>query len=219
MDFNKLFHFLIELQFNNNRDWFKNNETRYRELWKDFNNYVESLIDKISKFDPSVKGVTAKESIFRIYKDVRFSKDKLPYKNHFAAYISKGGKKAGNAGYYIHIEPDASMLVGGNYRPQSPELKQIRTAIFSHYPEYKKIVENEIFVSKFGKVQGERLKMAPKGFDKNWEFIDAIKLKDYIIKQNLSNEELVSENFEIEMLSSFKEMKRFNEFINRSLVR
>ena len=131
--------FLNELKNNNNRDWFHANKPKYNEAKVEFENYINNLIPEIGKFDNEIKHLEAKECIFRIFRDVRFSKDKSPYKPNFGAYIVKGGKKSGNAGYYLHIEPENSFLGGGIYMPPSNILKAIRIEIYENIDEFKSI--------------------------------------------------------------------------------
>ena len=122
--------FLNELAENNNREWFQANKPRYEEAKKEFENFVGQLIGEISKFDPQIKTVEAKNCLFRIYNDIRFAKNKAPYKTNFGASIAKGGKNGGYAGYYLHIENGASFVAGGVYMPQADKLKLIRKEIY-----------------------------------------------------------------------------------------
>ena len=137
-----LFQFLRELKKNNNKEWFDANRSHYSALRKEFENFINLVIAEITVFDKTVAHTTAKASIFRINRDIRFSNDKLPYKTNFGAFIAKGGRKGINAGYYIHVEPGEGFLAGGIYMPSGPMLKAIRTEIYENIEEFKKIVEN-----------------------------------------------------------------------------
>lgn len=141
MNGNYILQFLTELVANNNREWFAENKGKYELALNQFTEIVNTLIAQIGEFDASIRGMQAKDCIFRIYRDVRFSHDKSPYKNHFGAYISaNGGRKSERAGYYIHFEPNASLLAGGLYCPTPPVLKAIRQSVFDNIEEYKEIV-------------------------------------------------------------------------------
>ena len=162
--------FLKDLRKNNNRDWFKTNKPRYEEAKANVEVFLDALIQKISKWDPSISHHTGKSVMFRIYRDVRFSKDKSPYKTHFGAHISGAEKKSdihSRAGYYIHIGSGESMIAGGAYMPQGPWIKNIRAAIDSHPAELKKILNRKVFKDTFGEIEGDKLKTAPKGYPKD----------------------------------------------------
>lgn len=217
MDFTPLMHYLIELQFNNNRDWFKLHEKRYKNLRAQFLDFVEELILKVKEIDPLVDVQTAKETVFRINRDVRFSKNKEPYKNNMGSYICPGGKKSPYVGYYLHIEPDNCFLGGGAYRPEAPQLKAIRTAIYKNPKLYKELVSDTQFTQTFGTVQGDRLKLAPKGFDKNFPDIELLKNKHYFVFAPISEEQLSSLSLDF-LQERFKALKPFNSFLNNAIA-
>ncbi len=205
--------FLKKLTANNNREWFAENKQKYQQALSEFEQIVSSLIDSISEFDESIKGMQAKDCIYRIYRDVRFSHDKSPYKNHFGAYISaKGGRKSERAGYYIHFEEGDSILGGGLYCPQPPILKKIRQSIYDNIDEYKSIVTSPSF-SRF-KPMGEKLKNIPRGFPK--EFIDGdyLKNKHFTYIYEMDEKFFNSDNFIDKSITIFKEMYTFNIFLN-----
>ncbi|MBK8806523.1 MAG: DUF2461 domain-containing protein [Bacteroidales bacterium] len=133
-----VYDFLKQLCINNNRDWFTANKDFFEQAKLEFKDFVEKLIPQIVAFDDTVKDVKSTECIFRIYKDVRFSKDKTPYKTNMGAFITPEGRKSCNAGYYIHIEPDNSFTAGGIYMPPSDKLLKIRQSIYSNPSEFKK---------------------------------------------------------------------------------
>ena len=125
----QIFSFLSDLDRNNTRDWFNENKNRYQEALEQFRELASGMIAGISTFDPTLDGIDAKQSIFRIYKDVRFSKDKSPYKTHMGCWMTKGGRKSSDAGYYFHLEPGKSFAAAGVWMPPADQLKLIREEI------------------------------------------------------------------------------------------
>lgn len=212
-----IFNFLKDLSINNNKEWFAANKEFYNKAKIAFEDYINSTIALVHSIDPTIGHPHAKDCIFRIFRDVRFSKNKLPYKNNFGAYISHGGRKSPYAGYYIHIEPDNSFLGGGIYCPQPSELKIVRENILETPEEYKQIIEDPSFKKVFPEIWGEKLKTAPKGFSKTDPNIDLIRPKSYILLQQLSDDEIQDEKIEDTILSTFKLMKPYNDFLNHAI--
>ncbi len=212
-----IFSFLKDLTVNNNKIWFEDNKERFINAKEDFEKYVENLIGIIQTIDPKVGHPHAKECIFRIYRDVRFSKDKLPYKNNFGAYIAHGGRKSPYAGYYLHIEPDNSFLGGGSYCPEPQDLKSIRQHILDNASTYIDITQNPSFKKIFPEIWGEKVKTAPKGFSKNDEHIELIKPKSFTLLHKLSDKEIQSDNIEKTIKKIYTCMKPFNDFINEAI--
>lgn len=217
MDLQSAFQFLIDLKFNNNRPWFNENKDRYLSAKKDFDAFVDELIPLLKKQDSSIDVSTAKECVFRIYRDARFSKNKEPYKTNFGAFISKGGRKSPYAGYYIHFEPDNSYIGGGIYMPQAPVLKSIRMSIFEDSTAYKKIIHNKKFTQLFPEIYGQPLKMAPKGFPKDFKDIDLLKNKHYAVTRPIGNDFWFNENTSKNILITFKTQAKFNQFLNHAV--
>jgi uncharacterized protein (TIGR02453 family) len=212
-----ILYFLRQLCVNNNRDWFDANRLLYKEQKESFEAIVNRLIVKISEFDASVSQISAKDCTYRINRDTRFSNDKTPYKNHFGAFISPGGKKSYTAGYYIHIEPDNSIIAGGMYMPPSDILLKLRTAIFERPKEFVAIVENPVFIETFGSIDGEKLISAPRGFSKDFEQLELIKFKSYTVSTSVSDAIIEHGDVEALAIDVFKKMNAFNVFINSSL--
>ena len=216
--------FLRELIVNNHKEWFDANRNYFQEAKKEFDSFVDRLISEIRLFDPTIGTITAKDCVYRIYRDVRFSNDKTPYKNHFGAYIAQGGRKSQLGGYYLHIEPanagylDHSMWAGGIYCPDAAMLKAIRTDIFEHPEEYKTIIQNREFAHAFKWFEGNMLTTAPKGFPKDFPDVDLIKRKDYTYYRNIDEQMLCSEHLFEESIRIFKLMLPFNEFVNRAIL-
>ncbi|MCB0668645.1 MAG: DUF2461 domain-containing protein [Saprospiraceae bacterium] len=213
----KTFQFLKDLKENNDRDWFNENKDRYLEAKEEFDGFINALIAEISKFDPSVAHFTAKDCVFRIYRDVRFSKDKSPYKTHFGAHITSAPKKSEihtRAGYYIHLEPGASMLAGGAYVPESKWLRAIREKIYSETKEFKKILNGKSFKDFFGEIQGEKLKRAPKDFPADHPEIELLKQKSFLATHEVKDKEVLATDFLKHAGKAFKALFPFDAFLN-----
>lgn len=177
-----MFNFLHDLARNNNREWFQEHKADYDSFRKVFEFMVQELIEEISLFDPSVRGVQAKDSIFRIYRDTRFSHDKTPYKTHFGAWITRGGRKSEYPGYYLHLEPGNTLFAAGIWHPDPKLLKMVRQEIYDNLDEFLEIIRNPEFENTFGEVQGGSLRILPRGFAKDFPEPHLLMLKDYFIE-------------------------------------
>jgi uncharacterized protein (TIGR02453 family) len=212
--------FLKDLKKNNNKPWFEKNKSLYLAAKDDFESFIKKLIPETgSKLDPAIGKLQVKDCVFRIYRDVRFSKDKTPYKSNMGASLNMGGKKIHSAGYYFHCEPGQSFIAGGFYMPMPPDLARIRQEIDYNFPEWKKIVENKSFKKFFTKgVEGvELLSRPPKGYDENNPAISYLKMKSFIVSHPVSNEVLVSKLLLKECIQSFTAMKPMNDFLNAAI--
>jgi uncharacterized protein (TIGR02453 family) len=208
--------FLKKLAKNNNKEWFDNNRSLYEAAKKDIAQFTEQLIKEIAQFDSSVAHLTSKDCTFRINRDVRFSKNKEPYKINMGTYISSGGKKSMLAGYYVHIQPNgATFIAGGMYMPDAALLNNIRQEIDYNTEEFKGIINSKSFKKTFGTLQGEKLKTAPKGYEKDHPEIELLKHKSYIVSKPLSDDELYNKNLVKIIAQSFKELYPLNQFLNR----
>ncbi len=216
MDFKTIYHFLLDLQINNNRIWFNDNKQRYLEAKELFDIFVNQLIQGLKTIDNSIDVENAKECVFRIYRDTRFSKNKAPYKENFGASIARGGRKSLFAGYYIHIELDRSFIGGGIYRPDSRVLKLIRQHIFEHPEAFKRIINDKNFKAYFPEIYGDKLKMAPKGFPKDFSEINLLKHKDYAVIHKLDNDFFMQDDVIKQLLEVYEIQKPFNDFLNES---
>jgi uncharacterized protein (TIGR02453 family) len=212
------FDFLVALKQNNNRDWFQANNTWYQQAKADFEQFVSELISEIGKFDPPVSLLKPRDCIFRIFRDVRFAKDKSPYKTNFGAYIVPGGKKFGLAGYYFHIEPGECFLAGGIWHPSSDVLKKLRKEIYENIDEFLLILNDKEFSKHFDKIYGEKLVNPPSGFPSDFPHIDILKFKDYNVVKDLSCQDLFTKNIIEETVRMCKIMYPFNRFLNYSLT-
>jgi len=205
--------FLRNLEKNNNREWFNENKTLYHEAQQDVISFVEKLIEEMADFDEEMGKLEAKKSVFRIYRDTRFSKDKTPYKTNFGAGLGMGkGNKI--SGYYLHIEPGKSFLAGGVYKPEPSVLKTIRQEISAFGDEFKAILEQDEFRNYFrGLSVEDKLKKVPQGFEKDDKMAEFLKLKHFIVTHPVSDEQLLSENAVKEFTKIFKAMKPLNDFL------
>ena len=208
--------FLKSIKNNNNRDWFIKNRSLYTEAKDNFESFVQEIINKIIDFEPIMKGLEVKSCVYRINRDIRFSNDKSPYKAHLGAFIVRGGKKNGDkfAGYYFHIEPGKSILAGGAYMPPSPWLSAIREKINEEPEKLVKIINSKDFIKYFGKIDGEKLKTAPKGYPSDHPYIDLLKLKSYLVVNEVTDKMVLSENYFDHVLNVFKAMKPLNYYMN-----
>jgi uncharacterized protein (TIGR02453 family) len=208
--------FLDALKVNNNRDWFINNKLSYLEAKKNFESLVQEIINKIIDFEPIMKGLEVKSCVYRINRDIRFSKDKSPYKSHLGAFVVRGGKKNGDkfAGYYIHIEPGQSIIAGGAYMPPVPWLNAIREKIDDEPDKLLRIINNKDFIKYFGKIDGEKLKKAPKGYPADHPHIDLLKFKSYLVVNEIPDKLVLSERYFDHSMTVIRAMKQFNDFLN-----
>jgi len=206
--------FLTELKNNNNREWFDKNRSSYEKARDDFRGLVEDLIEEIIDFDPGLVGIEAKKAVFRLFRDVRFSKNKEPYKTNFGASMSRDGRKSPFAGYYLHIMPGNNFIGGGNYRPDAPELKKIRAYIEANAAELHAITSNKRFKELFGDLRGDSLKSAPKGYPKDHPEIELLRMKGFFALHELTDEELLQEGFVTKAAETVKVIHPLIEFLN-----
>lgn len=212
-----ILNFLKELKVNNNREWFQDNKERYNNLKKELEFFIALVIERLKKYDESISLVQPKDCIFRIYRDVRFSKDKSPYKTNMGAFIVPGGKNSGHAGYYLHIEPDNSFFAGGIHMPASEILKKVRKEIYYNVEEFKEIIQEKKFRKEFNTISGEQLKTSPKDFAKEWPDIELLKFKSYTVFKPINESTLVQPDFIDIAEETFLAMVSFVRFINRAI--
>lgn len=207
--------FLKKLSANNNREWFLLNKSKYEASKTELEAIVADLLKEISAFDTDIKFVSPKDCVFRIYKDVRFSHDKTPYKTNMGAIIRKGGRGGPNyAGYYLHFEPGGCFLAGGIWMPEAPLLKAIRTEILYNSDSYLKIINDKQFKKFFGVVDGDKLVNAPKDFPKDFEHIDLLKLKSYAMMHYYDPSKMTQKELVAYITKVFRLMKPYNDFLN-----
>ncbi|MGB0167519.1 MAG: DUF2461 domain-containing protein [Luteibaculum sp.] len=214
------FQFLSDLNQNNNRDWFTANKNRYVEAKLEFEAFVQELILSIAEWDSTVLPLQAKDCVFRIYRDVRFSKDKRPYKTNFGAHISAATKKSevhSHAGYYIHLQPGNTFLGGGAYQPHPDWLKAIREEISQNANELREIISDKVFKQYFGEMEGEQLKTAPRDYPKDHPEIELLRYKSFLAMHQVPDKSALSPDFLEHCNAVFKALKPFDNFLNNSL--
>lgn len=209
--------FLKELSRNNNKEWFHANKPKYQAALAGFTVFTEALIREIATFDRDIASLTARDCIFRIYRDIRFSPDKTPYKTNFGAAFIKGGKKSPNAAYYIHVEPGHSFCGGGVWMPAGDILKAVRHEVYYHSEEFIRILENKTFKGTFGPMNGDKLQRPPAGFPKDFQHIELLKYKSYVVGKNMPDSRVMSEDFLVGARDDFKTMYPFIQFLNRAV--
>ncbi|MGG9970684.1 DUF2461 domain-containing protein [Ferruginibacter sp. SUN002] len=211
--------FLKDLKKNNNKPWFDNNRKIYETAKTDFVLFVDELINGMTKFDPSLSELIAKNCVFRINRDARFSKDKSPYKTNMGASINKGGKKVSDAGYYFHLEPGQSFIAGGCYMPEPEDLNNIRQEIDYNYDEWKKIVNDKTFKKYFtnGIESPDKLVRPPKGYEESNPAIEFIKMKGFIVSCPISDTALTDPKSFKAIIKTFEAIKPLVDFINRAI--
>ncbi len=214
-----ILRFLRELKENNNKAWFDDHKSDYETARTAFTQAVQKMITTIATFDRDIATLTPKECIFRINRDVRFSKDKRPYKNTMSAYFNRAGKKGTGAGYYVHIEPGKSFVAAGIWMPESDDIAKIRQEIDYNFDEWKKIIDSASFKKHFaeGIEKSNTLVRPPKGYEENNPAISFIKLKSFIASRSFSDADVVASSFNTELSKTFKAVKPLIDFINRSL--
>ncbi len=213
----KIFDFIKLIESNNNREWFNENKNIYIEAKERFDEIVCFIGKEIEKFDPEFKYSTAKNYTFRIYRDVRFSKNKLPYKNHFGAFFSVGGRKSPLAGYYFHLQRGESFFGGGVYRPDKDSLKAIRQEIYYSYKKFEEILNDKEFKNIYPSLIDDKLKNGPKDFPKDSPAIELLKYKSFAVAHKLTDEEVMSSGAINNILRGFSVLKNMNDYLNDAI--
>ncbi len=212
--------FLKALKKNNNKPWFDKNKEKYLDAKNNFEEFVAELLKKMVLFDEDMKDLTVKNCCFRINRDIRFSKNKTPYKINMSAYFSKGGKKSIYAGYYFHLQPDGNSFVGGGlWHPETSELKKVRQEIDYCFPEFKKIIHAPSFKKNYGELEKEESQMLvniPKGYNKENPAVDFLRMKSFVASKNIFDADLPGPKLSNEIIQSFKALQPLVKFINRS---
>lgn len=213
------FQFLEDLKNNNHRDWFQANQKRYAEYKADYKETVEAFVAELSKSDESLSHLGFKECSFRINKDIRFSKDKSPYKTNMGIWMSPGAKSANLAGYYVHIEKGAAFIAAGMHMPDPVQLKKIRSEIAGFYEDLEEIVDAAEFKKTYGTLDTENaLKTSPKDYEKDHPAIGFLKLKSFTATAKLSDREIESKDFVKDTAKKLLVLKPLVEFLNRGLT-
>lgn len=209
--------FLGDLKQNNNREWFQDNKSRYLEAKNEFEGFIGELLPRLAEIDKDLAGLEPKHCVFRIYRDVRFSKDKSPYKTNMGAAMTRGGRKSPYATYYFHMEPGNAFAGGGIWLPQAPVLKAMRQEVYYNVDEFKKIIGSASFKKHFTSLDGDMLKRPPRDFPADFPDVELLMYKSYITGAKVDDSILESDKLQPQLLNIFKALYPFNSFINRAL--
>ena len=213
--------FLDDLKANNNRDWFLDNKKRYEIFKKDYYQLVADFLNAMKPLDPSLEMLEVKNCTFRINRDIRFSKDKSPYKDHIGVWLSSGAKGKNRSGYYVHIARSGSFIAGGFYCPEAEDLKKVRKEISYFHEDLDEILREKNFKKEFGDFDRNEenvLKNPPRGYEKDHPAIELLKLKSFETSQKFNIEEVTKEDFVSKMTKKLIVLKPLNDFINRALT-
>lgn len=217
----KTLQFLKQLSKHNNKPWFDDHRAQYEDARNDMEKFIQSVIDKHSLKDTDLTGLAAKKCIFRINRDVRFSKNKQPYKTNFGASMDRGGKKSGFAGYYFHLEPGKSFVGGGLWMPDAPVVKKVRQEIDYCLEEFESIILDKKFKKVYGELYqdepGLRLVNIPRDFEKDNPAAEYLKFKSWLAIANLSDDEVTSKDLQKKTLHAFEVLQPLVKFLNRSI--
>jgi uncharacterized protein (TIGR02453 family) len=210
--------FLTKLKKNNSKVWFEENRTSYETAKKNVESFIEGLLVGASRFEPGLKNLEARKCLFRINRDIRFAKDKSPYKSNFGASLNFKGKNDPGPGYYIHIEPGKSFLAGGIYMPDAPLLHAIRQEIDYDLKGFNSILANKKFKQIFGGLSmGDKLQRPPKGYDISNPALEHLKNKHFIVSHPISDTELQSKTLLKKTIADMETMKPFTDFLKRAI--
>jgi len=212
--------FLDQIRENNTKTWFEDHKSEFNEANRVFTSFVEKLIIGISEFDPSVRGLSTKDCMYRFYRDTRFSANKMPYKTHFGAYVCPHGKKSGYAGYYFHIEPKGNGFLNGHqldtglYGPQPNILKSVREGIFLNGETFDAAIKE---AKGFVLEDNQALKKVPKGYPVDFQYAEYLKLKNPCLCKYIDDDFILSENLLENTLKAFSNTVSFNSWLNKAV--
>lgn len=213
--------FLEDLKANNNRDWFLANKKRYESYKKEYHQLIADLLEVMKPQDASLEMLEIKNCTFRINRDIRFSKDKSPYKTHMGIWLRSGSLNSEAPGYYVHIEKNASFVGGGLYCPMPDQIQKIRKEINFFYEDLEAILKDKLFQTVYGELnrtETSTLKNPPKGYDKENPAIEYLKLKSYTATQKIDTTALSKNDFVTQISQKLIALKPLNDFINRALT-
>lgn len=211
-------NFLKGLKKHNNKEWFEANRPVYEQCRSEYQVFIGEVLTGLKKVDNTLADLEAKKCMFRINRDIRFSKNKDPYKTNFGSYFSKGGKNIQCAGYYFHLEPGASFVAGGYWMPPSPDLKKIRSEIDYCFDEFKTLLKAKSFRTAFDDLDREAvLSRPPQGYEADNPALEYLKLKSFTVTSAVSDEELLDQKLVKKIVQHFEAIKPFIYFLNRSL--
>lgn len=210
------FDFLNKIKKNNNRDWFNKHKDLYQQALEHMEQFADALLERLSMHD-LIETPSGKKSLHRIYRDTRFSNNKTPYKINWSGNFKRATKQR-RGGYYFHIEPGNTFIAGGFWAPAAEDLKRVRDDVAFDPAPLRKILNSKSFKAMFGELQGEQVKTAPKGFDKEHEAIDLLRFKQFLLIRHFSDEEVLSKSFVKEADQTFKAMRPFFDYMSEVLT-
>ncbi len=208
--------FLRTLKKNNDKAWFDANRKGYEAAKGDFEAFIGELLKALTPLESELGNQAAKDCTYRIFRDVRFSKDKTPYKSHFGAFFARGGRKWDGAGYYLHLEPGAIFAGGGLWMPEAPLLKRVRQEIDYGFEEFSGIVNNKAFKKLFPKLNGESISRPPQGYEADNPAIEFLKMKSFTAGTPLKDEDVMSKDATKKIVGAFTTLSPFINFLNRA---
>jgi uncharacterized protein (TIGR02453 family) len=219
MDFSIILKFLKNLSKNNDRAWFEKNKPKYLEAKDNFDQFVAALLTELVEIDESLANLNPKKITFRIYRDVRFSKNKAPYKSNMSAGISPRGKMVDEPGVYVHIQPNnKSFIAAGLWMPQPEPLGKIRQEIDYNGKTLEKIMDDKKFKKMFGVFESEgSLKNVPKGYEKEHPHAEWLKLKSFVVSRAFTDAEVLDKKFMKAVIESYKTAKPLNDFLKEAI--
>lgn len=210
----EIFSFLADVAANNNREWFAENRHRYADASGRFTAIAEDMISRIARFEPAVAGLPVKSTLYRFYRDTRFSPDKSPYKRHFGCYINPCGKKSAHGGYYLHLQPGRCMLCVGTYELPSPVLRAVRQSIVDNPQHFHAIMTAPALAALRPVLGEEHLKTLPKGFPRDFAYPQYLQPKQYDLSTLVSDDFFMKKDWAEEAAEIFRIMKPFLDFVN-----
>jgi len=213
-----IFSFLRDLVRNNNREWFSENKARYLEALEQFREFTSEVLGGIALFDPALTWLDPKDTIFRIYRDIRFSKDKFPYKTHFGCWMARGGRKSTDAGYYFQLQPDGSFMAAGVYMPPKEQLHLIRQEIVFNPKAFRKVFNDPVITEYYERMGTEdKLKQGPAGFPRDFELLEEIKYRHYIFSKHYPEREVVKKDFSHQLVEDYRGLFPVVSYLNNAM--
>ncbi|WP_343691115.1 DUF2461 domain-containing protein [Chitinophaga sp.] len=210
------FEFLQKLRQHNNREWFNEHKTTYQQELQHIEQFAEALLAKMNTHD-LIETSSGKKSLYRIYRDTRFSQDKTPYKTHWSGSFKRATQQR-RGGYYFHIEQGNSFVAGGFFGPVPADLKLIRDDIAFDPAPLQKILKNKTFIAYFGSLQGEQVKTTPKGYPADHEAIELLRFKQYLLIRKFTDEEVMAPYFLEEANKTYIAMRPFFDYMTEVLT-
>ncbi len=212
-----ILEFLAGLKENNNKEWFDKNRDRYQECRQKMLFITEFFNAEVRRFDPDLPIIDPKECLFRIFRDVRFSNDKTPYKTNMGSFIAPGGRKSIWPGYYFHLEPGASFVGGGLYMPAADVLKAVRMEISENGDEFYELLNRPGFKKYFPTLYDDQLKTAPKGYPADHKYIGLLKYKSFAVGANLDDQLVSGDDFIPHTIDAFRELQLVNSYLSDAI--